>query len=130
MTTDTTTSELIDAATGLTRVLDAENEALLRLDVTEAVAFLPAKTEAAATFALVAERTAADGSEETHAAARRLSEAVAENRRLLERAMVVQRHVIATVLSAGVADPTASRYGASGEAASDARAALAFRARA
>ena len=130
MTTEITTSELIDAATGLTDVLEAENEALLRLDVAEAVALLPAKTDAVATFAMVAERTAPDASEETHAAALRLSDAVAENRRLLERAIIVQRHVIATVLSVGAADPTASRYGASGQAASEARAALAFRARA
>ena len=129
MTTDTTT-DLIDAATDLARVLDAENEALNRLDLTAAVALLPAKTDAVAAFATVAERTVPDGGEETQAAALRLSEAVAENRRLLERAMVVQRHVIATVLSAGTPEPRTSRYGASGQVASGARAALAFRARA
>lgn len=111
----------IAAAGRLADVLDAENAALLALDLPGATALLPAKERAAAalTHALAHARPL-PGDGPARDAAARLDEAARENRRLLERALRVQEQVIGTlaraVQQAGARE--APRYGRQGSPAS------------
>ncbi len=131
--------DLVASAVRLGDLLARENTALAALDLSGAAAMLAEKQEAAAGFALACERAGADAegaslpAPELAALARRLDAAAAENRRLLERAVVVQGRVIATVARAvpRALAAAAPRYGAGGGAAPPARpAALAFSIRA
>jgi hypothetical protein len=108
------------AAGRLAEALRAENEALARLDLTEAAALATPKRQASDAFA--AAYAAARGSgmrvEEAYRAdaeaiAGRLRDLSAENRRLLERAIDLQSRVIETI--AGAARPAAlGTYGERG----------------
>ncbi|MGH7119353.1 MAG: hypothetical protein ACREFP_10275 [Acetobacteraceae bacterium] len=95
---------LIDAAVELADTLARENEALTRLDLARAAAMLSAKQRATQAFEQA--RTAPPHA--THQASpalapeveRRLAALAEENRRLLERAIHVQRRIIGTVAAA------------------------------
>lgn len=119
----------IAAAGHLADVLDAENAALLALDVPGATALLPAKERAAAALAHALAHTRPAPGDDGPApgddgpardVAARLDEAARENRRLLERAMRVQGQVIGAlaraVQQAGAQE--APRYGRRGSLAS------------
>jgi len=109
------------AAAALLQALEAENRALLTLDLNQITELLGAKQLAVAAAvsaraglgALMAQDQAA-----ARALTAQLASAAIENRRLLERAMAVQRRVIATVAKAAkAAAPAAARacrYGARG----------------
>ena len=121
MTHNPSGPSLIAAAVRLADVLATENAALATLNMTAAARLLPEKLAAADSFtaAQAAARCRESDAEEAELAAlaNRLQALAAENRQLLERAMVVQSRVIATVAKAARA--TAERaalpgYGARG----------------
>lgn len=99
----------IAAASRLISVLEAENAALLQLDLTSISASLPEKLAAANGL------TPLPDTAEAAALAQRLRTLTNENRRLLERAIAVQSRVVEAVARAAqrtVRD--AGRYGATG----------------
>ncbi len=109
-------------AGALAEALEAENRALLALDLSAVAATLAAKQQAMAAATGVAGNIKALAPHEQPAAralGARLVAAADENRRLLERAMAVQRRVIALVVKAAQASgPSATsrapRYGVGG----------------
>lgn len=126
------TTPLLSAATRLVQVLIAENAALLALDAPAAAALLEEKLAAARGLAETsAVRPAAKQTPESAGLALQLRELAEENRRLLERALLVQGRVLDMVARAarqGVAQ-SSGRYGAGGAAAPD-RGAMALHMRA
>lgn len=114
------TPSLITAIVRLADVLQTENAALAALNMPAAARLLPEKLAAA--NALAAARADASDktqvSREMEAVAHRLRGLAAENRRLLERAMLVQGRVIATVAKAArmTAERETPSYGARGAA--------------
>jgi hypothetical protein len=119
MNADTSTPLLIAAAIRLADVLQTENAALAALNMPAAVRLLPEKLAAADAFAAAqaaAKRCQADRhGAELDVVAHRLQSLAAENRRLLERAMLVQGRVIATIAKAArtTAERATPGYGAS-----------------
>ena len=110
-------TRMIAAAVALAHTLTEENEALRALDVTRAVGLLARKRADTEAFASAqAEMRAMTGEHRALAmqVAARLSDAAAENKRLLERAIAVQGQVIATLLRAIPAALPTARYGARG----------------
>ena len=109
-------SELLAASEGLLDVLDAENSALIRLDLPAAVALLSAKQEALAWFE--ASRPSAPPPRGSHprlqVVALRLGAALDENKRLLERAMTVQRRIMALLAQAAREQVPGHCYGSQG----------------
>ena len=112
-----TEQRLMQAAIALADVLDAENAALRTLDIRRAVGLLERK-QAAMRDVEAAQREAAALAMHLGEPARRLAErlqaAAAENKRLLERAITVQRQVIGKLAHAVPAASPVQRYGASG----------------
>lgn len=117
------TQDLIDAAVALADTLSRENRALAALDLAKAMTLLEEKNRAAASFAAATARVTAEGlspperqrvAEQVGAHLRALA---ADNKRLLERAMMVQKRVIGTIAQAAPAAVarTTARYGARGE---------------
>lgn len=106
---------LITAAVRLADVLQTENAALATLNMPAAARLLPEKLAAADAFAAAQSTATASRSSnpELESIARRLRELAAENRLLLERAMLVQSRVIATVAKAArvTAERAAPGYG-------------------
>ena len=97
----------------LAHVLAAENAALGAMDFAGAGALLAPKHAAA--DALAAAMRAASAGPAEPAGMRELGTLADENRRLLNRAMRVQRRVLDLVARAARASQPASRYGASGK---------------
>ncbi len=118
---NTPISSLIAAAVRLADVLHTENAALAALNIPAAVRLLPEKLAAADAFVTAQASAGAKGRQaarhriELESIARRLQDLAAENRRLLERAMLVQTRVIATVAKAAraTAERAAPGYSAS-----------------
>ena len=113
--------ELIEAAAALAQVLTLENEALSALDLPRAASLLPEKTSAlqaitdaekAASSSILTPEQRARG----RAIASQLRTSAEQNRRLLERALLVQRRVIGTIARAvpRAAAERTPRYGANG----------------
>ena len=100
------------AVEALSVVLAQENAALSALDLGRAGRFLAAKR--AATDSLAAAGDLHPTARPTLAAAQRLRDLAAENRRLLERAIAVQGRVIAVVARATPRPVVMPRYGATG----------------
>lgn len=100
------------AVHAMSDLLEQENAALTAMDFARAGALLGPKHAAA--DALAAAWRAAQGTEASDSALQRLGELAAENRRLLNRAMRVQRRVLELVARAARKDPIGARYGASG----------------
>lgn len=104
---------LLEAVQALTRLLTEENDALAAMDFARAGAVLAPKHAAA--DALAAAWRAATPQEIPQAELVALGHLAEENRRLLNRALRVQRRVLELVARAArTADPTA-RYGSSGQ---------------
>ncbi len=127
------TEPVLTAASRLADVLAAENAALRDADYTAATALLAVKSAAIA--GLTAESTALPAGTVPPPALRaigeRLRELAAENRRLLEIAMIAQQRVVAVIAEAtrqSVAS-RAPRYGRTGHAASGQPGAIAISAR-
>lgn len=126
---------LIAAAVALADTLARENAALLALDLPSAVALLADKHREADAFAAAHARVAAKGGVVAQGGAVeaslramaetvgvRLSGLAAENKRLLERALLVQQRVIGSIARAVPrALETAPRYDAGGGIAGAAR---------
>jgi hypothetical protein len=110
------TAALHSAVRTLSELLRQENEALLAMDFGRAGALLASKHTAA--DALAAAWRAASG-DIPEADLLKLGALADENRRLLNRAMRVQRRVLDLVARAARGAQPASRYGASGRAAPD-----------
>ena len=121
----TLSQDVIATAVALADTLARENAALLALNLPAAVALLVEKQRDADAFAAAHARLAAeggmlDGVAETVAA--RLAGLAAENKRLLERALLVQQRVIGSIARAlPRALMTAPRYDAGGGIAAAAR---------
>ena len=108
---------LIVAASRLADILDRENVALAAMDLRRAVTLLPDKTAAIAD--LVASGEAGPGPPDPLlvSAARRLDGLAADNRRLLERAIVARQRVIGIVVRAAASVALEPSYGAKGRQA-------------
>jgi hypothetical protein len=106
---------LDEAIRQLAKVLSAENAALNAMDFAGAGALLAPKHAAA--DALAAALRAASSQEASPGQLMELGKLADENRRLLNRAMRVQRRVLDLVARAARVGQTASRYGASGKLA-------------
>jgi flagellar biosynthesis/type III secretory pathway chaperone len=123
-------TSVVAAAQRLADILTRENAALSDGDIAEATRLLPEKQEATEALARAEPPGAADRAAITTLAVR-LQTLTAENRRLLARALAVQRHLLALVARAARPVAAAPRYGASGHLAAGPRvAALALSARA
>jgi hypothetical protein len=96
----------------LSGVLEQENAALAGLNLAGAGAFLAAKRAATEALATAGDRFPGTGL--SFAAAVRLRDLAAENRRLLERAITVQGRVIAVVARATPRSAVTLRYAADG----------------
>ena len=114
------TQELIQSAIALADTLAEENRALDRLEFAHALSLLEAKMRATSAF-IAAQAHAASAVPEARAhrqpmeaTAARLRDLAAENKRLLERAIIVQRRVIGCIVGALPRSESAPRYGASG----------------
>lgn len=112
--------QLIEAAAALAHVLTLENEALSALDLPRAGSFLPEKTNALQAMAEAEKASSSntltfDQRARAQAIASQLRTLCEENRRLLERALVVQRRMIGTITRAvpRAAERT-PRYGSNG----------------
>lgn len=115
------TPEWFAAVAGMAELLRAENAALAALDLGRAAAMQPAKSAAADRLLQCRERgrTAATGSDpsvrqQAHAALQQLRELGTENRQLLQRAILVQGRVLATIAKAARRSNSAPRYGRAG----------------
>jgi hypothetical protein len=114
------TDELLAAAARLANMIATENAALAAFDLSTAAANLAGKESAAAAFA--ASLRAHTAPVEPHRrrdaemVGRRLASLVQENRRLLERSIAAQRHVIEIIARASRRELVsgATRYGAFG----------------
>jgi hypothetical protein len=106
-------SDLQAAVEALCLVLDRENAALRALDPVRAGGFLVAKRAATDALLQAGERHAGTPPLSV-AEARRLRDLAAENRRLLERAIMIQGRVIAVVARAAPRPRMAPRYAANG----------------
>lgn len=117
--------ELIDAAVELADALARENEALTRLDLARAAAMLGAKQRAAAAFEQARSAPPGATTQGKPAAAleveRQLVALAEDNRRLLERAIRVQRRIIGTVAAALPKSEAAAGYRADGALAAGRR---------
>jgi hypothetical protein len=120
---------LTEAATRLADVLAAENTALQATDFAAAGRLLSAKQAATADLT-AAQAGALYAPPGLSALALRLNELADENRRLLERAIAVQRRVIGTVVRAAQITLPEPQYGPAGSPAARPIAAMALRANA
>jgi hypothetical protein len=108
------TTPLEDAVHAMAKLLTAENAALIDMDFATAGALLAPKHAAA--DALAAAWRAAAANQTPQEALVKLGELAEENRRLLNRAMRVQRLVLDLVARAARSSQPSSRYCASGRA--------------
>lgn len=120
---------LIEAATRLADVLQAENATLVAMDFPAAGRLLEAKRAATAALG-AAQAQALFAPPGMPALAARLTALADDNRRLLERAIVVQRRVLGTVARAAQTALPEPQYGPGGTLAARAAAAMALRANA
>lgn len=116
--------KLIDAAAALADTLARENHALAELDLARAVALLEEKTRATEAFAAANAQSAARGlnpEERTRVVeqvAEHLRSLAIDNKRLLERALMVQRRVVDSLVQAApAAIARTPRYNARGAVA-------------
>ncbi len=109
-------SALRASATHLADVLEQENAALRRLDLAAATTLLEAKRAALLGFEATGRSAADRGLTDpaTDDVGRRLVSAAAENKRLLERAMRAQQHVMSLLAQAARQSRPCGRYGARG----------------
>ena len=108
-------SEVRIAAAQLADLLDRENASLRRLDLPTALMLLDAKRAAVAAFELaLRDGGTIDADDATRGLAVRLRDAGAENKRLLERAMLAQQHVMSLLAQAARQAGPSGRYGAGG----------------
>jgi len=106
---------MIMAARRLGEVLERENAALKAMDIRRATALLPEKSAAIADLTASGEASGKENSaHDLTALARKLENLAAENRRLLERAIVVQQRVIGIVARATASAAREPAYGAQG----------------
>ncbi len=120
------------AAAELADVLEHENAALRRLDLPTVTALLETKRRALETFQSAARKAdpvvEADGV--MRPLARRLQDAATENKKLLERAMAAQQHVMSLLAQAARQAAPTKLYGAFGAYVGRADGAFALSARA
>ncbi len=104
------------AATRLLNILEQENVALRQLDLPEATLLLDAKRAALGTFESCSRERARreDATADMRVLARRLRDAATENKRLLERAMRAQHHVMSLLAHAARQGRPCGRYAAHG----------------
>jgi hypothetical protein len=108
------TDSLADAVQAMAKLLTAENAALSEMDFARAGALLAPKHAAADALAAAWRASAANHIPQEELA--KLGALAEENRRLLNRAMRVQRRVLDLVARAARGSQKTTRYGASGRA--------------
>ena len=120
------------AATELADVLEHENAALLRLDLPGVMALLSSKRTALAAFQSAAceDKKVIEGNTPMRALAIRLQDAATENKRLLERAMAAQQHIMSLLAQAARQASSSKLYGSLGSYVGRAEGAFALSARA
>jgi hypothetical protein len=115
--------DIVTAATRLAELLAAENAALSAADIPRAIHLVEAKAEALRTLEAMLPAARAglaqsdeEARREMQALGARLAHELAENRRLLERALHVQRRIIGMIARAmpRALAANAPRYGAKG----------------
>jgi prepilin-type processing-associated H-X9-DG protein len=112
------TQDLVQSAMALADALAEENRALDGLEFARAARWLEAKAQATSAF-IAAQAWEAPAAMRTRrqvleAAVVRLRDLAAENKQLLERAVIVQRRVIGSIVDAIPKSGPAPRYGSSG----------------
>ena len=108
-------SALHRAARQLAEVLERENQALQRFDLPRAASLLCIKQAAVATFEQCAHGASVDMSNTVmEAAAVRLRDVAAENKRLLERAIAAQHSIMSLLAHAARKSGQGTSYGARG----------------
>lgn len=115
---------LLHAGQRLAEALDAENQALLRLDLSGAIPLAEAKQQATDAFAAACAAAARTGTRaegslraSTSELTQRLQSLGEENRRLLQRAIAIQAQVIETIAGAALPRSGSGAYAASGRPA-------------
>ena len=106
------TDTLLAAATRLADLLAQENAALAASDLARAAAFLAEKQDAARSFAAAQQAVPAGGA--ASPALTRLRDLAEQNRRLLERGIIIQGEVIGLIAAALPKAAGASRYAPTG----------------
>jgi hypothetical protein len=109
------TQQLLDAANDLAQLLESENAALTRLDFPVAVAL--AQSKETALLRLTENFSAVPAQEQDSlppVLGKRMQRLLAENRRLLERAITIQTRVVGIVIGAAAPPPVAEQYAAAG----------------
>ena len=103
-------------AARLADLLDRENAALRRLDLPTALTLLDAKRAAITAFDLALRNgtKTIETDDAMRELAVRLRDATVENKRLLERAMLAQQHVMSLLAQAARRAGPSGRYGAGG----------------
>jgi hypothetical protein len=108
------TQDLVDAANVLAKVLERENAALSRLDFAAAVTLGQAKEAALSGMTKAGSALpSADRSVLPPALGKHMRRLVAENRKLLERAITIQTRIVGIIVRAG-APPAPEQYVAGG----------------
>ena len=100
-----------DAGTAMVETLEAENSALIALDLPRAGAMFARKQRALADLAAAAARGNTPSNGAADRMTRRLQALALENKRLLERAIAAQGRVIEVVARAAVATEAPTGYG-------------------
>jgi flagellar biosynthesis/type III secretory pathway chaperone len=120
---------LLHAGQRLAEALDAENQALLLLDLPGAILLADAKRQATDAFAAACAAAARTGTRaegplraSTTELTQRLQSLGEENRRLLQRAISIQAQVIETIAGAALPRAGSGAYGAGGRPAAPRRA--------
>lgn len=109
---------LLAAAMALADILAAENEALAGMNIPAAIALVASKQTATDRLLAAREHGSLPPTAEAIAAAERLRILAEDNRRLLERAMVAQKRVLACIAAAVPAAMARQQgYGATGTTA-------------
>ena len=108
------TSRLHDAAHRLCEVLAAENSALVRLDFAQVGTFQDDKQAALAALNGLAAEAADPAAAKDPALGSRLQSMAAENKRLLEQAIMVQTRIMAVLAGAARTAQAPIGYGSKG----------------
>lgn len=107
-------NELKEAAGRLADLLTRENDALKRLDLSAAVALVPAKEAALADLTKQPDTRMLPAMVGLAALGQRLGELASENQALLERAIAVQTRIVRIIARADATPPASARYGIPG----------------
>jgi hypothetical protein len=106
--------DLVDALATAMSVLTRENAALAALDLEQVASFAPAKAAVTTTLMAIVATHRDDANTDPERLISQIRDIMAENRRLLERAIEVQKRVLGIVASAASSPNCGTRYARTG----------------